>query len=77
MGENLGTITDPELLMEVMETREAIEDGTPEEIKAIGEQNRKRIEESVKELSVLFNNNGILTATMWNEIFDVNRFGGC
>ncbi|KAF2069367.1 hypothetical protein CYY_009311 [Polysphondylium violaceum] len=53
---NVGDV-DPEVLMEVLEVREAIDDGSEDEIKQIGHENRERINQCCKELESLFNNN--------------------
>ncbi|EGC33756.1 hypothetical protein DICPUDRAFT_154133 [Dictyostelium purpureum] len=45
---------DPEVLMEVLEIREAIDEGTDEEITKIGNENREKINEVSKELESLF-----------------------
>ncbi len=60
VGENMGTISDTELLMEIMETREFLEDASNEELRALGDSNRAKIDKLETELAPLFASNGIL-----------------
>ncbi|CAL1695831.1 unnamed protein product [Somion occarium] len=63
-GENI--VDDPELIMDVMESREAIENAeTQEEVNQIRKENQEKVEESVHEISKLVavkDWSGVLTA---------------
>eukprot|EP00026_Physarum_polycephalum_P015201 Phypoly_transcript_15830.p1 GENE.Phypoly_transcript_15830~~Phypoly_transcript_15830.p1 ORF type:complete len:129 (+),score=30.41 Phypoly_transcript_15830:408-794(+) len=54
VGEKMGTLTDTGLLMEIMELREAVEEGSPELLKEVGEANRKKLDEMEAELGQIF-----------------------
>eukprot|EP01132_Coremiostelium_polycephalum_P001253 gene1253-1580_t len=63
-GYDLNNVSDvdPEILMEVMEIREAIEEGTKEEITQIAHENRNKMNQIVKELEQLFPQNKLKEA---------------
>jgi HSCB C-terminal oligomerisation domain len=60
----MGTVTDSAMLMEIMELRESVEEGSPEELKAIGVANREKIEVLVGELGSIFAAKGILSSVL-------------
>jgi len=62
IGESMGTITDPELLMGIMELREAVEEGSTDELKSLGENNRRKIDEILKLLADAFSKNDLENA---------------
>lgn len=62
-GDETAKVDDPELLMEVLETREVIEEAESEEdLVPLKEGNEKRVEGSVAVLEEAFKNNDIETA---------------
>lgn len=55
----MGSVTDAGMLMHIMELREAVDEGSDDELRRLGSENRQNIVSMVSELGQLFSSKDI------------------